>query len=545
MAEDRAKEILARYEQLKSARSSWESQWQEIAELVSPMRADFNVTRMPGEKRMTKIFDGTPGLAAENLTSGLWGLITNSANAWFTLQSPYPEINADQGAKLWFEKATARMRDAFAANGMRFYARLPDLYFDLVSLGTGIFFTEEEGATGRMFYSCRSLSECFIAEDDREQVDTLYRRFRWSARQAAKRWGDAIGDNVKKALEKEPDRQFEFCHAVYPREDYDAGAAPIDERSRRFKSCYVAVEDKTLLAEGGYYEFPYQVPRWSTKSNGLYGDSPAMLALPDIKMLNAMTKTAIVAAQKVADPPVLAADERGVRGARLTPGQTLYGGIDEQGRPRYAPFVSHADIGITLEMQQQRREAIREAFYYSLLVMIQQPNATATEFLMRNEEKMRLMGPHLGRLQMEFLDPLILRQFNVMARAGAFPPLPPALAAYPDWKAEYVSPLARAQKATDGSAIVRALQSMAPLAAADPTVMDNIDGDKTARALAEAFGMPASALRDPKDVAAMREKRAQMQKAAAITQMAPGVAGAAKDAADAFTTLQNGKGKAA
>ncbi len=538
-----AGELIRRYEGLKSGRANWESHWQEIAELVSPMRADFNIQRSPGEKRMSKIFDGTPGLAAENLASGLWGLVTNSANEWFQIQSEHDEINEDHASKVWLGNATNRMRAAFAANGMRFYARAVDLYFDLVTLGTGVFFCEEEGASGRMFYSCRALSECFIAESDREEVDTLFRRFRWSARQAQQRWGDKVGAEVKRAIEKnEPDRQFEFLHAVYPREDYDHRAGPVSERGKAFKSCYVDVEGKALLAEGGYYEFPYQVPRWSMKSGGTYGDSPAMLALPDTKMLNTMAKTSIVAAQKIADPPILAPDEVSVRGLRMVPGGTIYGGTDEQGRARYQPFQSGGDVGLTLEMMQQRREAIREAFYYSLLIMIQQPNATATEFLMRNEEKMRLMGPHLGRLQMEFLDPLIDRVFNVMARAGAFPPPPPALAQYPGLKIEYVSPLARAQKATDGAAIVRTINSVAPLAAVKPEVWDIYDEDEIGRGLSDAYGMPAKMMRDPRQVAAIRERRQRQMAAQALVAGAAPVAGAMKDAADAVTTLRGPQG---
>src|SRR5690606_8774321 len=118
--------------------------------------------------------------------------------------------------------------------------------------------------------------------------------------------------------------------------------------------------------------------------------SPAMLALPDIKMLNAMAKTTIVAAQKAADPPILAPDEAAVRGIRTTPGGIIYGGIDDNGRVRYQPLTTGANIGLTLEMAEQRRQAIREAFHWSLLLLVAQPNQTATEVLARQEEKLRL-----------------------------------------------------------------------------------------------------------------------------------------------------------
>src|SRR5690606_17217988 len=117
------------------------------------------------------------------------------------------------------------------------------------------------------------------------------------------RWGEACHASIRRALEKEPDRRFTFLHAVMPRGELGIGRKKMAEMA--FASFYVDVEHGQLLSDNGYHEFPYQVPRWSTGSRGIYGDSPAMLALPDVKMLNAMSKTAIIAAQKSVDPPLL------------------------------------------------------------------------------------------------------------------------------------------------------------------------------------------------------------------------------------------------
>ena len=270
-----------------------------------------------------------------------------------------------------------------------------------------------------------------------------------------------------------------------------------------FVSHYVDVEHGILLSTGGYHEFPYQVPRWSTASRGLYGDSPAMMALPDVKMLNAMSKTTIIAAQKAVDPPLLAIDELAVRGLRTHPGGIIYGGLDENGRRRYEPLSSGGNVGLGLELEEQRRETVRQAFYFSLLLMVQQPNQTATEVLARQEEKLRLMGPHLGRIQAEFLDPLIRRQFGIMRRANLLPPTPRQLQGS-GIRVEYVSPLARAQRAGEGAAIVRALESLAPIGAIKPEIYDNIDADAAARALVQSFGAPNVLLRTATAVAEMR-----------------------------------------
>ncbi|WP_374374815.1 portal protein [Dongia sp.] len=502
-----ARDLIRRQESLAAERATLDHLWQEIAELMQPMRADFTHLRQPGEKRSQKIFDGTAGQAAENLAAGLWGLITNAANDWFTLRADLAEEEEAQETKLWLDEVTRRMRASFAGNGQRFYARVMELYADLVTFGTGVFYVEEDAETGRAHYSCRHLAECFVAENARDEIDTVFRRFQFTARQAVARWGEACHPAIQRALEKEPDRRFTFLHAVMPRDE----AGPQKRgTAMAFASQYVDVEHGQLLSDGGYHEFPYQVPRWSTGSRGIYGDSPAMLALPDVKMLNAMSKTTIIAAQKAVDPPLLAIDEIAVRGLRTHPGGIIYGGLDENGRRRYEPLQSGGNIGLGLELEEQRRDAVRQAFYFSLLMMVQQPNQTATEVLARQEEKLRLMGPHLGRIQAEFLDPLIRRQFGIMRRGGQLPP-PPRQLRERGIRIDCVSPLARAQRAGEGAAIVRALESLAPIGAIKPEIYDNIDADAAARALAQSFGAPNILLRTK---AAVEELRAAEKDAA-------------------------------
>jgi hypothetical protein len=521
MTDPSAAAVIERADALKCERAGLESAWQEIAEALRPARADFASAGSPGadkafagagtvERLRRNAFDSAPALAADNLAAGLWGMITNSANSWFELRHPVTAINERQEVRLWLDACTRILRDTFAANGQTFYARVLELYQDLVAFGTAVFYVDEvppDGARGGgLHFSCRHLGECLIAENDLGEVDTLYRRFVFTARQAHRRWGDAAGARVVKALARNrPDERFEFLHAVAPNEDCDPRRA--DARGMRWRSITVAVDDKAVVNEAGYHEFPFMVPRWSTSARQVYGDSPALLALADVKMLNVMSKVTIAAAQKSVDPPLLAADERGLRGVRTTPGGIIYGGIDSQGRARYQPLQAGAQITLGLEMAEQRRQAIREAFYFSLLLMVSSPNATATEVLAREQEKLRLMGPHLGRIESEFLDPCIDRVFAILMRSGALPPPPPAVLAVPGLKVEYVSPLARAQRAAEGEAIVRTFEAMAPLLASAPAVVDNFDTDAVARALADAYGMPVRAVRDPSIVAAMRAAR--------------------------------------
>lgn len=537
MSKDLAKMLLDRWDRLEGERGTWKSHWQELADLTRPLRSEFTGTVTAGSKRTSQIFDGTALQATENLAAGIYGMLSSPANEWFGIESELDELNEIHEVQQWSAIVSRRLRGVLAAGGDMFYNRIVDLYADLVSFGTSPFYSEERGAGAGFYYSTRHLAEGCIEQNQFEEIDGLHRRFQFTARQALKQW-PGIGGAVAKAAEETPEQKFWFQHSVMPAKELDLTLPG----GRLFANIYIGVDDKAVLNDWrreGYFEFPYQVPRWSTLSRDVYGDSPAMLVLPDVKMLNQMSKTTIIAAQKAVDPPILAVDEFAMRGIRATPGQPIYGGIDPTtGRRMLDPLLTNPQVNIGLEMEDQRRQAIREGYYWSLLLMVQQPNMTATEFLGRQEEKLRLMGPHLGRITTEFLSPFIDRMFMLLYRGGAFPAPPAVLRRYPGLRVAYTSPLARAQKASEANAILRAIEGVTPLASQQPEVWDNFDGDKTARRLAAGFAVPPDIMRDPKLVAAERAQRRQMQAMAAMAEPAQRGADALKKATEAVALGQ-------
>ena len=137
-------------------------------------------------------------------------------------------------------------------------------------------------------------------------------------------------------------------------------------------------------------------------------------------------------------------------------------------------------------------------------------------------------------------DPLIDRVFSILLRGAAFPPPPLALVRNPELRVEYVSPLARAQKASEGQAIALTLATVKPLAEADPGVMDNFDLDAVTRTVAEAYGLPPRLLRNASDVAYRRQKRQQALAMAQAAELAKPAARAVKDVVQANEVYRAG-----
>ena len=150
------------------------------------------------------------------------------------------------------------------------------------------------------------------------------------------------------------------------------------------------MQTKMVMSEGGFEELPYVVPRFLKATGEVMGRSPAMVALPDVKMLNLMSKTIIQAAQKMIDPPLLVPDD-----GFLLPIRTQPGGLNfyrAGSRDTITPLNTGANIPIGLSMEDQRRQAIRSAFYVDQLLVGGSPNMTATEVIQRQEERMRAVS---------------------------------------------------------------------------------------------------------------------------------------------------------
>jgi hypothetical protein len=451
---------------------------------------------------MELIFDSSPLQALELLAASLHGMLTNPSTPWFTLRFKQAEADSDEEAKIWLEAATEVMYTAF--NRSNFQQEIFELYHDLITFGTAAMFVEED-KDDLIKFSTRHIDEVYIAENDKGRIDTIYRKFKLSARAIVQKFGESVSQDILTLEKKDPYQEIEIIHAVYPRSDFDPKKK--DKQNMPFESVYMEYKNKNELSVSGFKEFPFVVPRYLKASHEIYGRSPAMTALPDVKMLNEMSKTTIKAAQKQVDPPLLVPDD-----GFLLPVRTVPGGLNfyrSGTRDRIEPLNIGANNPLGLNMEEQRRDAIRAVFYVNQLMMQDGPQMTATEVVQRNEEKMRLLGPVLGRLQSELLKPLIDRVFNILLRNNQLPPAPESLSGA-EIDIEYVSPLAKAQKSTELQSIMRAIEILGSLANVAP-VFDYVNFDNLVKHVADIVGMPQKLLKSQSQVNSEREQKQQQQ----------------------------------
>tara|TARA_R110000824_G_scaffold16891_5_gene69386 strand:+ start:1176 stop:2813 length:1638 start_codon:yes stop_codon:yes gene_type:complete len=504
---------------LKAQRGTWETHWQDLTNFVLPNSADFNLQRSKGDKRSTLIYDSTGVHSNEMLAAGLHGMLTNPASDWFSLRLKEPQQGMEDQAEVkdWLEDTAGAILSELSAPDVAFPSHIHEYYLSLCSIGTACMFIGQPAQREGISFRAIHIDEIYIAESADGIIDTVFRQFKMTVRQIVQKFGeDSLSPRIKRMYEKKDyDKEVELLHCVYPREDVQKGKKAATMLP--VASVYLDEKDQHVLAEGGFDEMPYMVSRWSKAIGEVFGRSPAMTALPDIKMLQEMMKTTIKAGQKIVDPPLLVPDD-GVLG----PVRTIPGGLNyyrSSTGARIEPLLTGGNIPISFQMMEDLRNRIRMTFFLDQLQFQGGPQMTATEVIERTERTLRLLGPTLGRLQSEFLGPMIERIFGVLSRAGKLP-LAPEILSEQQLKIEYVSPLARAQRQTETQGIMRTLEFIGPIAGMDPQAAQIVKGADTVRHIAELNGVPPKLLKSDDDL--MEEAKAQQQAMAAQQQMMQG-----------------------
>ncbi|NDV19917.1 head-tail adaptor [Pseudodesulfovibrio sp. JC047] len=537
-ATERARSLLTRFSGLEELRQPWVSSWQELTEYMLPRKNSFTalggVSSFRGQTGDERIFDSTPMYALELLASSLGGLLTNPSLPWFDISVKDRQLADSSEVRAFLQEARERMVSVFNAEDSGFQTHVHELYLDVALLGTAVMYVEADTTTFVRF-STRPLGEVYVAESIRGQVDTVYRKYEISTRQAIQEWGSRCSDETKRKAEDKPDEPVEILHAVYPRSDRNPTGFGV--ANFPYASVYMETKNNHIVEESGYLEMPYMVPRWAKATGETYGRGPGQTALSDTRVLNAMARTALMAAEKMSDPLLMVPDDGFLGPVRSGPGGLSYYRAGSSDRIEALPV--HVDLGATEEMMNQRRESIRRIFL-SDQIAPEGPAVTATEAVIRQSEKMRVLGPVLGRLQTEFLSPLIKRVFRIMLRCGGLPPFPEGLSPE-DLDVHYTSPVARAQKQYEAQGLSQTMEYLSPLVGGADAfgIMDNFDTDRVARHVAELFDTPSDYLKPQEDVAAVREGKSKTASGAQTTALVTSMATIAKTLSESYTDRPN------
>ena len=535
--------LIRRYRKLENDRSSWRSHWQELSDYLAPRRGRFLIedsSNTRGRKRNNKIIDSTGTQALRTMAAGMMSGMTSPARPWHRRGvAGDPDLMDREDVKIWLSKVEAVERGIL--NNSNFYNSMSTIYTELGGFGTGPMFREPSFEKVVRFRPYTA-GEYIIAEDDQGNVDTLGRYFTYTVSQVVEKfvvqsdgsldWSVLSAVTKKLWDEQNYDELVPIIHMIEPRRSEDREYGKMDGKNMPFKSAYMEYggDGDKLLSEGGYKRFPAYVPRWDVLPGDVYGRSPGMDTLGDIKQLQHQQKRKAQAIDKQVNPPMVASVSLRGKPTSTLPGANTY--VDPtQGGAGYQPaYTVTPDISGLGQDIQEVQGRIQRGFYADLFAMMinsDRRQITATEVVERHEEKLVLLGPVLQRLNVELLNPLLDDVFEFALEADLLPPPPEALQGV-ELKVDYISLLAQAQQAVSASSIERTMSFAGNLSAVFPEVVDVIDADFAMREYSEILGNDPQLIKDTETVGNAREARAQQAQAAQEQDQAGALAANAK-----------------
>jgi hypothetical protein len=523
---DLASETLARWESMKSSRFNWMVQWDDCARYIMPRKGNILTKFTPGQAQTINLYDTTAEEAAIVFAAGTLTHIVPPGEKWFRLEPKSKD--ASQALKDWLDDTTDKVLDALLTSN--FYLGIHEDFLDAGIFGTSSLMLEE-GKKNKLNFINIPVGTFAIDENAEGMVDTVGREWKWTARQAAQKWGtDKLGRMQGEALKSgkaaDWNKQFTYVHFVEPRTDANYSGGPASGTKRPIRSVYICVEDKQVIEETGYYTMPYFTSRLLRSNNELYGRGPGIQAMPEIRLVNAMERDMLTAIEKMVNPSWLVPDDTSSLPDNRPNGITYYDSSNPASRPEQIQLKNNLDMGE--KKTEQKRERIRRAFYNDLFQMLttldeQKREKTAYEVQQMVAEKLVLFSPLFARMKIEKIDPLLERAVDILARSGVLLPIPDDLENGAEYEIVITSKIALAIKAAENQALATMMTLVEQASALDPSVRNVIKWDESVRDVARNVGMRSNRIRSPREAAAITQQQqqaAQAQQAAQTGEIA-------------------------
>lgn len=543
MADGLVNDLVQDFDFLWSKQGNFRILWNNTAQFVMPAWDNFVGEFAEGVNRNYRMFESTGMIANQRFGAVMEAMLTPRSQVWHKLHAEDEEANDRPEVKRWLDRVNRILFAARYHPDANFASQAHECYLSLGAFGNNFLYVDE--AVGHSLrYRAVPMSEICWTVNHQGRVDAIYRKFKYTAKQAVQDFTlERLPAQIQRAYTTPGQgyQEFEFLQCIRPNHDREEGAFGM--RGMRFECHYIALDAKQLIESGGYRTFPGGVGRYRVAPREMYGRGPAQDCFPDIRTSNEMMKTALRAGQKAVDPPILLAEDSVLQNFNQRPGANNYGMVTQDGKPLAVPFKVDGNFQFGEVLHQKVNGAINDSFLVSLFqILIERPpNATATEVLIRAQEKGELISPAMGRQQSEFLGPVVHRELDLLWCAGQLPPPPPALLkSGKGLRVEYTSPLARALRAEAGTAILSYVGDVTELAKVDPTVLKILDAHEAAREMGDIRGVPAKVIRSEEQVMEILQHAATQEQLSQAGTAFPQIAGGVKDLAQAAAAGQQG-----
>jgi len=527
--------LIQRMKQLEDVKQDYDERDYNIARFVNPRRELIEDSQRfddKGKERGKDSYSGVPSSALGVWADGMQGHMVSQSLRWFRTILGDPQLNKEDEVQRYLQEYDEAMYSEF--NRSNFYSILGEWFRDAGSIGTATLYTEEDMGRGSAVHIPIHPREIFISENRYGNVDTVFRKFFLTAKQAVQKFGDErLHQSILDSAEKDPEKRYEFIHAVFPNDDRMLGSLLSEHKA--VSSVYLQkvgrqdIDDGFVIKKSGFDINPYAVWRLRKNSDEIYGYSPAADAMVSIKKLNQISKTLQQAAHLSVNPAMNIPEH--MRGnTRFTPnGHNYY----ERGGDKATAVHTGINYPIGVDREDKIERIIEDKYRveFFLILSRSEREKTATEIMELQAEKSVLLGPQIDRMIIDGLNPVFDIVADIAEKGKRLPPPPQMLVdAVEQAKAEgrnpatinptFIGPLAQAQKRIFQMQPIRnGINELAQAAVVFPDILDRVNQDKLSEAILDSTNFPQDLMFTDAEfadikaakAAALAQKQAQQQ----------------------------------
>jgi len=535
------KQLIDRANNLLGKRFDLLNLWQTIADNFYVERATFTVTRSLGTEFADHLMTSYPLMVRRDLGNQFSGMLRPTTKNWFHMSTEGAQKSLR--AKAWLEWATGVQKRAMYDRRARFVRATKEGDHDFAAFGQCVISVELNPSRDGLLYRCWHLRDVAWCEGATGEIDTVVRKWKPTLTTLNQYFPGKLSMKMLQMLEKDPYQEVNCLHIVVPSDTYHGEKV----LRTKFVSLFVNVDDNSVLEERGMHTMSYVIPRWQTVSDSQYAYSPATVcALPDARLLQAMTLTLLEAGEKAVNPPMI-----GVQEAIRSDMQLFAGGFtavdaayDERLGEVLRPLVQDkSGLPFGLEVQGDIKTSLMDAFYLNKLNLppVDTKAMTAYEVSQRVSEYIRQALPLFEPLETDYNGAICETSFDIMLRSGGFGPVDsmPEELSEQEIQFRFESPLQEAVERQKASVFIEAKGLVAEAVALDPSSAAIIRAPEALREALLGIGFSAANMRDEEEIAeiqAAQEQAMQQQQLLNVLGQGADIAKTAGEAAGAFAS---------
>ena len=515
-----AKSLKETGDHLFSKKRAIDTRNQEIAEHFYPERADFTSVRSESSDWAGHLMTGYPALVRRDLGNAISSMLRPRSQEWFhaTVQE---EDKLDHAGKQWLEDASKIMRNAMNDRASMFKRATKEGDHDFAAFGGCCISVEMNWRDQALLFRSWHQRDVAFQEDAFGMIDQVHRNWKPTARQLNEMFKGNVHEKVKLNLDKEPFREIPCRHIKVPSYLFS------DKYRQPWVSVHIDVENEFLMLDEPSMSRGYTLPRWMTISGSQYAYSPAtVIALPDARLIQAMSHTLLQAGERYVDPPMIGVAEAIKGNVELFAGG--FTAIDSEYDERLGEVLrpltqDKSGLPYGFDMHDRVAAMLRDAFYLNDLTLPPHggPDMTAFEVGQRVQEYIRRAMPLFEPMEDEYNGQLCEETFDTLMRAGAFgsrDTIPPSVLDRGEVKFRFESPIAEAAERKKGQLFLESKAMISAAMEVDQSAAHLVDFPATLRDVMDGIGVPDKWLRSEDEVVGKVEGDRQAQEQAAMLQ---------------------------